>query len=291
MKYFEITFKCEPACEAFNDVLSAELATVGFETFVTDVDLSLKAYIQQTNYDEDAIKSTITNFPLPNVLIEWQLEEAENENWNETWENEGFQPIIVDNRLVVCDPRHVVDKSLEHILIHPRQAFGTGSHQTTRMLLSTLLKLDLNGSKVIDAGCGTGILGLFCLKHGASRLLAYDVDEWSVQNTLDNSELNHINQNKLDVRLGDSSVIKDIQSLHNDEKYDLLIANINRNILLADMPNFAKCLKNKGHILLSGFYQEDIPILQSVAETLGYNVTLTRNDEEWAMIMLEGRGV
>lgn len=282
MKYFELTFHITPSSETASDVLSALLAEVGFETFVPEADGSLKAYIQQSFYEASVLDEVIEQFPLPDTHIRYTLAEPEDKDWNETWENEGFEPIAIDNRLVVCDTHHEVPDGVPRITIHPRQAFGTGSHQTTRMLLSTLLDMPLKGLRVVDAGCGTGILGFLCLMQGASKLLAYDIDEWSVQNTLDNATLNFSNTDAMEVRLGDASVLQDAHD------YDLLIANINRNILLGDMERFAGALKAQGsRILFSGFYQDDVPMLIEKARTFGFHYVCEQHDEEWAMLLLE----
>lgn len=288
MKYYEITFALTPASETASDVLSALLADIGFETFVPTPEGQLQAYIQQPLYDEQSMQALLDYFPMPDVQIAWELAVPADENWNETWENEGFQPIYVDGQLVVCDPRHDVDESLERILIHPRQAFGTGSHQTTRMLLSTLMQMPLEGWHVVDAGCGTGILGFLCLKHGATRLFAYDIDEWSVRNTQDNAQLNELDDKNIEVVLGDASVLdKQAEATASDARFDLLIANINRNILLADLPRFASVMKPNARILLSGFYTTDVPQLVEAAARFGFRPTLQRQDEEWAMLCLE----
>lgn len=286
MKYYELVFQTNPCSETINDVLSALLAEVGFETFIPNEDGCLQAYIQQSFYDQEAVYNVLADFPLPDVSISYEMNEPADENWNETWENEGFQPICVEGKLVICDTRHDVDEELDKILIHPRQAFGTGSHQTTRMILSTLLDMDLTGKTVIDAGCGTGILGFMCLKKGADRILSYDIDEWSVSNTLDNARLNNLDLEKIDVRLGDSSVLEDVISAQNEDKCDLLIANINRNILLGDIPRFVKSLKSTSNILFSGFYEEDVDYLLEATKEYGFQLKEKKNDGEWAMLLL-----
>lgn len=282
MKYFELTFKFTPYSEDISDVLSALLAEIGFETFMPGEDDTLKAYVQQTFYDEDNLKTTIESFPIPGIQITYSLLEPEDKDWNETWEAEGFEPICIDDRLVVCDTHHVVENYPTRILIHPRQAFGTGSHQTTRMILTELLETPLEGMSVIDAGCGTGILGFLCLLQGAGKVLAYDIDEWSVQNTLDNAKLNFENvDEKLQVRLGDAAV------LQGEANYDLLIANINRNILLGDIKTFASTLKKKGSkMIMSGFYNDDIHYILEEAQQYGFTLSHERHNGEWAMVVL-----
>lgn len=288
MKYYELNFDIKPVSETNNDVLSALLADMGFETFVTTEEGKLQAYIQQNVFDESTLKGLIEFFPIPSVAIAYDIKEAKDENWNERWENEGFKPIYVDRKLVICDTRHAIDEAqlsaktpVKKILIHPRQAFGTGSHQTTKMILSTLMDMDVAGARIVDAGCGTGILGFLCLKQCAKEVLAYDIDEWSVQNTIDNAALNDLDTSKLEVRLGDSNVLK------GESGYDLLIANINRNILIAEIPNYMKALAQKSRILFSGFYNEDVPYLLNATKEYGFELQKQRSDGEWAMILLE----
>ena len=285
MKYYELTCSMEPQSEVAQDILSALLAEAGFESFVPEEDGTLKAYVQQTLYEEEAVKGIAADFPLPGVHLAFTLSEAEDKDWNEAWEQEGFEPICIDHRLAICDTHHGEVEAERRIFIHPRQAFGTGSHQTTRMILSQLLELPLEGLKVVDAGCGTGILGFLCLMQGAASVLAYDIDDWSVANTHDNALLNFSPEEldgRLEVRLGD------VGCLAGEEHCDLLIANINRNILLHDLPHFARVLRNSGsHILLSGFYATDIPSLLEEAGRHGFCLESQRTDGEWAMLVLK----
>lgn len=285
MKYYELTFSIEPQSEVAQDILSALLADIGFETFLPMEDGRLKAYIQQKDYNDGALQNIKENFPLPDTRLRHTLLEPEDKDWNETWEQEGFEPIVIDHRLVICDTHHESLEAEQRILIHPRQAFGTGSHQTTRMILTQLLELPMKGAKVVDAGCGTGILGFLCLMQGAKKVVAYDIDEWSVQNTLDNALLNfpaNEIKEKLEVRHGD------VSCLEGEADFDLLIANINRNILLNDFQYFAKVVNKKNSkILLSGFYQSDVPLLLEEAEKYNFRLKSQHTNEEWTMMCLE----
>lgn len=297
MKYYEYTFKIEPYSEDVADVLSALLAEQGFETFVTEKDAEtqeevLKAYVQQSLCDKDAISQLIEFFPLPDTAISFSIAEPEDKDWNEEWEKEGFEPITIDKDILICDTHHAeqfAEQEFKHrILIHPRQAFGTGSHQTTRMILRQLLELDIKDKKVIDAGCGTGILGLLCLQLQSKFVFAYDIDEWSTRNTADNAELNFpdnedgvVTGERLQIELGDASC------LENEKGYDLVIANINRNILLGDIPRFASALAEKNvKLLLSGFYREDVPSLLECAAQFGLQLEHERHDGDWTMLLL-----
>ena len=278
MKYYEVKCVLQPFSETATDLFSASLSKIGFEAFsVTDDGLT--AYIQQNEWDESQMQQAIQNFFLPDVNISYTCTEAPDEDWNQVWEEEGFQPVVVGDDVVVHDVKHTdVPQARYDILITPRMAFGTGSHQTTRLILRTLAHMDLEGKRLIDAGTGTGILAIMGIKRGAAHVFAYDIDEWSVENTKDNLLLNHI-YNNVEVVCGDSSV------LEGQLQADMLIANINRNILLADLPRFAKTVKEDGQMILSGFYLSDIPVLTEAAVQQGFSLLKQESEEEWAMLL------
>ena len=309
MKYFEVSCEIRPFSEDAADVLSAQLAEIGFESF-SQTESGLLAYIQQSAWNEDEMRQVVRNFCLPEVEIRYTKAEAPDEDWNQVWEEEGFQPIIIPSEegqeealIVVHDVKHTnVPPAQYDIVITPRLAFGTGSHSTTRLILRTLARLDLKGKDVIDAGTGTGILAIMAMKRGASYVFAYDIDEWSVENAKDNLLLNHIQtlsnsplkgekqkvsplrgglEGSVAVVCGDSSV------LERQAKADLLIANINRNILFEDLPRFAASVKKGGRMILSGFYRQDIQPLAEAASQLGFSLLKTENEGDWAMLLFE----
>lgn len=271
MKYLELTFHITPYNEAAADVLTALLADVGCDTFLPS-DTGLTAYILQDTYDEVAIRTAVSNTldtfspaavpeaSASGLSITFTAAPAPDENWNATWEAEHhFEPITLP------------DGQLLQII--PRQAFGSGEHATTRLMLGLLSDLvPLADTIVIDAGCGTGILGIAALKLGAAHVFAYDIDEWSVRNAQDNYALNGC---EAEIALGDASCLAAAPQA------DILLANINRNILLADLPAFAAHLKPAGHLLLSGFYEADIPVLTDAATSLGLTLIDTRSDDDW----------
>lgn len=280
MKYYEVNFNIKPYIEAYSDVLSASLAKIEFESFVP-TDKGLQAYIQKPLFDEERLRQTIEEFPFTDVSIKYGIAEAKYEDWNAVWEEEGFHPIIIDNTIVIHDVKHTDVPVLPYdIIISPKLAFGTGSHQTTRMILRELATQDLTDKKIIDAGTGTGILSIMCIKRGAASVFAYDIDEWSVENTRDNILLNGV-QNKITVEEGDSTVLTKTGNA------DLLIANINRNILLNDLHAFSSKLSPKGQILLSGFYTEDVPVLLEAAQKENLKLIKKESDENWCMLLLE----
>ncbi len=294
MKYFEVTCEIRPFSQDAADVLSAMLAEIGFESF-SETESGLLAYIQQSAWSEAEMQALVRDFCLPGVEISYSLAEAPDEDWNQVWEEEGFQPVEVGDDIVVHDVKHTDVPQVKYdILITPRLAFGTGSHETTRLVLRTLARLDLEGKDVIDAGTGTGILSIMAVKRGASRVFAYDIDQWSVENTKDNLLLNGIEyrtcgdsgnhsgrKEGVVLALGDSSL------LAHQSKADLLIANINRNILLQDLPRFAVSVKPKGRMILSGFFRADMSTLTEAASELGFSLLKTENEGEWAMLLFE----
>ena len=280
MKYKEVIFNIQPYAEAYSDILSAILAEIGFESFIPSEN-GLTAYIQKDQADIEKLGKTINEFPIQGVYINYEILDAEYKDWNEVWEEEGFHPIIIDDRIVIHDVKHSDVPNLPYdIVISPKLAFGTGSHQTTRLILRELLRLDLKGKKVIDAGTGTGILSIMCIKKGASEVFAYDIDEWSIDNTKDNLLLNAIH-NEVRVELGDSSV------LDKTDNADLILANINRNILLNDIESFALKLVAKGLLLISGFYTDDASLLIEAANKHGLQFVKKECDENWCMLLFE----
>lgn len=280
MKYTEVRFHITPYSQTAADLLADLLAGEGFETF-TETEDGLVGYVQQPQWKEQQVQIALNAFPMPNTTFRFEAEDAPYQDWNQVWEEEGFQPVFIDDSIVVHDTRHTDVPALPYdILISPRQAFGTGNHHTTRMIMEWLSKADLKGWSVVDAGTGTGVLSIMCVLKGADHVLAYDIDEWSADNARDNLLLNGIGTDKVEVRLGDASVLMGITNV------DLLMANINRNILFADMQSFIASLKAGGTLLLSGFYEQDIPLLLEAAEPHGLHLCEQRVEDGWAMITL-----
>jgi ribosomal protein L11 methyltransferase len=284
MKYFEITFTVTPFTDVATDILSALAADAGCESFVT-TETGLTAYCQQSLWNGFAMQESLASFPIKGVEITYHLQEAEDKDWNEEWEKNAFKPVYIDNRCVIHDTEHTDVQPMEYdIIIRPQLAFGTGTHETTGMLVHTLMDLPLEGKRILDAGCGTGILGILASMRGAQEVLAYDIDEWSTENTKLNAELNHVKN--LRIVTGDSSVLAD-GGAYAGEQVDVLIANINLNILKQDFPRFRKALHPGGSILMSGFYTTDIPELTAVAEAQGLHLKEQKNNGEWAMVVFQ----
>ena len=269
MKYFVANFKIE--CEAelmqpARELLSAAACEAGFEAF-EDTDDGLLGYVQRPMYDKEALDAAIADYMPEGAAVSYAVEEVPDQNWNQGWEDEGFEPIGVSDNLVIYDAKHTDremfagDDGVMRIFIEARNAFGTGTHQTTRMILRRLLAMDVQGKSVLDCGCGTGILGITASRLGANPVLGYDIDEWSADNAQHNAALNGVEN--MSVMLGDASVLNNVA-----ERFDVVIANINRNILIADMSAFRAHMKQGAQLILSGFYEADVPMIEAAAKEL-----------------------
>ncbi len=278
MKYFEVTFSANPCNETITDILSALTAEIGFESFV-ECEGGMQAYIQQSLFDEEALKNIIADFPIPETDITYTITEPEDKDWNEEWEKNFFQPIVIDNRCVIHSTFHKDYPKAEYdIVINPQMAFGTGHHETTSSILGELLDADLKGKSVLDMGCGTSILAILASMRGADPVTAIDIDDWCVNNSRDNIALNNINN--ITVELGDASL------LEGRKPFDVIIANINRNILLNDMAAYTACMHKGSEIYMSGFYVQDIDAIRSKGESLGLKFVHYREKNNWAAVKL-----
>ena len=278
MKYFEVTFSVKPCNETATDILSALTAETGFESFV-ECEGGMQAYVQQSLFDENALKEIIANFPIPDTEITYTITEPEDKDWNEEWEKNFFQPIVIDNRCVIHSTFHKDYPKAEYdIVINPQMAFGTGHHETTSSILGELLDADLKGKSVLDMGCGTSILAILASMRGADPVTAIDIDDWCVNNSRDNIALNNINN--ITVELGDASL------LEGRKPFDVIIANINRNILLNDMAAYTACMHKGSEIYMSGFYVQDIDAIRSKGESLGLKFVHYREKNNWAAVKL-----
>ena len=282
MKYFEADFTISPYSPDAIDLLADIAGEAGFESFeVTPT--GLKGYVQQQLFNPMLLDFGIADFPIECVDITYDIHEAEDRDWNEQWEQEGFEPIVIPPSLVIHDGRHLPDDTyLTSIEIDARQAFGTGTHETTRMICSTLLELKdqkLAEARVLDCGTGTGILSICALKLGAAEAIGYDIDEWSVDNARHNAVINQVDDHFQSL-LGDASILNKV-----DGTFDLVLANINRNILLSDLPAFREKMSDRALLILSGFYTSDTTMLISKAETLGLTLQKQREDHDWACLV------
>ncbi|PKP29140.1 MAG: 50S ribosomal protein L11 methyltransferase [Bacteroidetes bacterium HGW-Bacteroidetes-18] len=269
--YISYTFKVSPK-EPATEILIAELGEVGFESFVENEE-GVEAFIQKTDWNEQVLDD-IYVLKSGEFQISFEMKEIEQTNWNIEWEK-NFNPIQVDGLVSIRAPFHENPNLKYDIVIEPKMSFGTGHHETTHMMVQHLLDLDVAGKKVLDMGCGTGILAIFAEMKGAQPIDAIDIDNWCYQNSLENVERN--NCKHIAVYEGDASLLK-------DKKYDVIIANINRNILLNDMHVYANCLNDNGVILISGFYKEDIPVIDDEISKYGLKLDKQIERNNWVAL-------
>ena len=339
MKYFEVEFTISPYSADACDLLAALAGDAGFETF-EETETGLLGYVQQSLFSEAALQESIADFPFEGVSIRYDVREAEDRDWNEQWEQEGFEPIVVSRSeecsarseecgvwsentfegIIIHDGRHLPSEVSSHlspltsrlspltshlleIEIDARLAFGTGTHETTRMICATLLDLfsaknpspsasdkslssflfplsskEKPSMRVLDCGTGTGILSICALKLGATEAVGYDIDEWSVDNARHNAVINRVDD-RFTSLLGDATILNKVEGT-----FSLVMANINRNILLNDLPLFRQKMAPGAVLILSGFYTADSPLLIDKAATLGLTLRQQQADNDWACL-------
>ena len=259
MKYIQLSLTTTPVNEIITDILSFHLGNIGYDSFVA-TDNGLNAYIPQADFSEQILKENlqlltldVDNF-LSDVKIEYVFNTLEEKNWNKEWEKNYFNPLVVSNKCLVKSSFHTVDESYDYeIVIDPKMAFGTGHHQTTFLMLQEILKLDLKNKSVLDIGCGTAVLAILASKMDAVDIVAIDYDEWAYHNAVENVMLNNITN--IDVRHGKIDLVQ-------NESFDFIFANINRNILLQDIQFYANAMNKGATLIMSGFYLEDVPIIK-----------------------------
>ena len=291
MKYLVATFNIEAEAdllEASRDLLADGAAQAGFETF-EETEQGMDAYVQKELFDREALDAYIADFPISDAHITYSIQDAEDKDWNQEWEEQGFEPIYVADQVVIYDAKHpelYPDTSnrpdIIEIGIEAKLAFGTGNHETTRMIISQLLQMPIKTKRVLDCGTGTGILGLTASKLGAKEVVGYDIDEWSVENAKHNAVLNGVDN--MEVLFGNSSVLNHVSGV-----FDVVMANINRNILLDDMRLFRSVMNTDATLILSGFYEEDVPVLLEKANELGLHETARHTDNNWTCLVLKVR--
>lgn len=278
--HFTITAE-EELMQISRELLVDSVSEAGYESF-EDTEKGVDAYVQTQLYDPVRTKELVEDFPIEGVEITFVSEEVEPQNWNEEYEKEIFSPIRVNENCIIYDAQSPEAEELSKeapisIAIDQKMAFGNGAHETTKMIVERLLNLDLDGCRLLDCGCGTGILSLVAKRCGASHVTAYDIDEWSVENTKHNAEINGIDL--VDVLLGDVSVLS-----HVDGVFDIIVANINRNILYDDMPAILETKAPEGRLILSGFYEEDADMLVERAAEFGLQEECRKVTNNWTML-------
>jgi len=273
--YIAYHFTIEPL-EPAREILIAELGSIGFETF-TETENGLTAYIPKSDWQVNILHEVyVLNSGEFRILYE--KEEIEPVNWNSEWEK-NFEPIDIDETVSIRAPFHETGTLQYNILIEPKMSFGTGHHETTHLMVQHLLKLDLKDKSVLDMGCGTAVLAILAEMRGAITLDAIDIDPWCYENSLENVARN--NCKNIIVYQGDATLLANKKPVYQKGRYDVLIANINRNILLQDLGTYANSLNENGTLLLSGFYQEDIPIIDAEASKQGLKIDLILERNNW----------
>jgi ribosomal protein L11 methyltransferase len=271
MDTIKITVSMGPAGQWVADVLMAGMAEVGFDTFV-ETDGGFEAYIPENLYNRESLVAVIGEVS-GETDIRFTDETIAARNWNEEWEKNYFRPLVISDQVVVRAPFHSdYPKCRYEIVIEPKMAFGTGNHETTSLMMEVILELDLAGKRLLDMGCGTGILGILASMTGAGPVTAIDIDEWSYNATVENSSLNNILN--ITAKMGDSGLL-------GSETFDVVLANIQKNVILNDLPVYSKVLQPGGKMLLSGFYWNDLPDIRKVAEVNGLLFKEFRERNNW----------
>lgn len=261
MKYLYAEITIKPFSEDTADVLCAMLGEVDYDTFET-TETGVRAYIPEAKFDEDSLKSALDTFPIEGTEFTYTINELENKDWNEEWEKSSFTPVLEEKF---------------GIKLNPRMAFGSGQHETTSMLTEYLMSHSWNNMRVLDMGCGTGVLGIAMAKSGAKEVVAIDIDDMSVANAKENFELNAISN--VSVLHGDASAI--------DGHFDLIVANIHKNILLHDMPTYVNHLVTGGMLLMSGFFSEDVSAISDAAKSHGMSVCDVLTNNNWSAVVVK----
>lgn len=259
MDYQKITIKINPFQDWLRDILNAQMAQIGFESFV-EINTGFEAFIPDQKFRLEALEEILHPYQLDfDFLIDSEI--IKDQNWNEEWEKNYFKPLVIGGECMIRAPFHTEYPNAKYeIIIEPNMAFGTGNHETTSTIIESILQNDLSGKTILDMGCGTGILSILASMKGAKYITAIDIDKWSYEGTTDNAILNNINN--IEVKLGDATLL-------GNESFDLIFANIHKNVLLDDMPTYYNVLNTGGTLIMSGFYTEDIPDIKAKAESLG----------------------
>ena len=275
--YVEVRFDVVPCSETATDILAAMLCDYGYESFVPD-DNGVTAYVKRESYDETVIDTVLAEFPMP-ATVTWKQEVVEGQDWNSEWEKHYFKPIIVGDKCVIHSSFHKnIPKLPYDIVIDPKMAFGTGHHATTSLIIEQLVDMELDGKAVIDMGTGTGILAILSAMRGASPVTAIEIDPVAHINAVENVKINGVPH--ITVILGDAASLKTVETA------DVFIANINRNIITGDICYYSERLAKGGDMLLSGFYEEDIPIVLKAAEKEGLSYRSHTVRERWTCLRL-----
>lgn len=271
--YLEFDFKIEPL-QPWGDILMAELIEIGFDSFTEEIH-GILGYVQTDLFKEENLKN-LPLFQNENVKIEYSYKEMPNINWNEEWEK-NFSPINIDDKVLIRAEFHDSLEGMHEIVIQPKMSFGTGHHPTTHLMVQQMMDIDFAGKKVLDMGCGTSVLAIYAKQLGAGDTKAIDIDEWSVENSKENAVRNSV---ELDIEQGTADNL-------GKDKYDVILANINRNILISDIPTYVSVLNDGGKLLLSGLCFFDVDDILEVCKENNLELTKKLQREEWVSLLLQ----
>lgn len=271
--YLEFDFKINPL-NPWNEILMAELIEIGFDSFTEEND-GILAYIQKDLFSEEQLEN-VGILHREDIEISFTYQEMPNINWNEEWEK-NFSPINVEDKVLIRAEFHDPDPTMHEIVIQPKMSFGTGHHPTTHLMIQQMLEMDFEGKKVLDMGCGTSVLAIFAKQKGAAEVTAIDIDEWSVENSIENAQ-----RNGVELKISKGTV----ENLGN-EMFDIILANINRNILISDIPAYVSVLNNGGKLLLSGLCFFDVNDILEVCTSQGLILENKQQREEWISLLLK----
>ena len=271
--YLEFNFKIQPL-QPWNEILMAELIEIGFDSFTEEHD-GILGYIQKELFKEENLKE-VQLLQNPEISISYTFKEMPNINWNEEWEK-NFSPINIEDQVSIRAEFHENQNLPHEIIIQPKMSFGTGHHATTYLMIQQMLDMDFKSKTVLDMGCGTSVLAIFAKQQGAGKTVAIDIDEWSVENSIENAARNKV---ELEISQGTADNL-------GSENFDIILANINRNILISDIPTYVSILNNGGQLLLSGLCFFDVDDILEVCTVEKLTLTKKIQREEWVSLLLE----
>ena len=275
MEYTEVDIRLNPVVP-FADILVARLNEIDFESYAED-ETGVRAYAQTHLINEDAVKVIIKEVS-ELCQLSYTIKEIKQENWNKKWED-NFEPVHINDKCVIRSDFHETFHSKKYeLIITPKMSFGTGHHETTFLLINTMFSIDFKDKSVLDMGSGTGVLAILASKLGADSIVGIDFDQWAYENALENVVLNSVSN--INFIHGDANAIGDAQ-------FDVILANINRNVILKDIEVYLKAMNEKSQILLSGFLKEDIPLILEKSEQLGLELVDSKHKNKWQMLHLE----
>ena len=279
--YIQVDFDFTPVNEVEVDVLDALLCDEGYESFVPN-EKGVTAFIKKELYNEAGITNALSLFPFTSSIT-WSVETIVGQDWNEEWEKNFFKPMIIADKCVIHSSFHTDYPKLEYdVVIDPKMAFGTGHHSTTNLIVSELLSMDLKGKKILDMGTGTGILSIISVMHGAESAVGIEIDEAAYVNALENIELNNV-AGRVAIFRGDATLLNEYEN----DNFDIVLANINRNVITGDIDKYARTLKSGGLMLLSGFYMNEATIVSDAALNVGLTPINAKEDNNWALLILQ----